>query len=554
MTFRRPLRAVLFGSIVSALLTGCVTTDIGGPVAPEGAEGAGLLTLENGRTYPVFPSDLAYTGTATYTWPDGREYEGRFEAGRAEGTGAGSWPNGDRYRGTWHEGLLHGHGELIRSDGSRYVGDFVSGRREGKGVEQAADGLYRGDWLADLPHGQGTFNSTEGTVYEGQWDQGERQGQGTYTDTAGNRYEGEWFADEPDGFGVMENANGAIYEGEWRTGRQQGYGRMTASSGVIYEGTWVDGSRQGFGTVRRPDGSRYEGEWLAGERHGRGRESFADGSYHDGQWQGGAPAGFGVRLDRTGIAISGEWNGDRLDRGRLELPSGEAYEGALLIRNNRAVDAGLVRWLEEKAAADDPWAHFFLGTVFSDFTDPPPDRFQATTHFRRAAEAGIPDGQFRLALLLMDPSPEEAMDWLSRAAEQNQAQANALLGEYYLTGSRVPPDLSRAIALLEAGTRAGDLTARNNLAWVLATTGDDELRDGERSVALIRPIALMLGGWKHYDTLAAAYAAVGEFDQALEAQQQAIAEAATRLGSESLEVAAMTERLNHYQSGRSIRQ
>ena len=154
----------------------------------------------------------------------------------------------------------------------------------------------------------------------------------------------------------------------------------------------------------------------------------------------------------------------------------------------------------------------------------------------------------------MDKSPDIALEWLARAAAQDQAQANALLGEYYLTGSGVAPDLRQAIRFLEAGSQAGDLTARNNLAWVLATTREDGLRDGERSLALIRPIALMLGGWQHYDTLAAAYAAVGDFEQALQVQQQAIASASASLGTESMEVAAMNARLTEYQSGRPIRE
>jgi hypothetical protein len=550
--FSPPL--LLYGLITTALLSGCIAPDIGGPMAPRDAEGAGILTLASGRSYPVLPEELAFTGSAAYRWPDGRLYDGQFSVGKPEGMGTGSWPGGDSYRGTWHEGLEHGHGELSRSDGSRYVGDFVKGYREGSGVEQSPEGLYRGEWRADLPHGQGEFHGSDGAAYDGEWFEGRRQGFGHYTDTQGNRYEGDWYADVPEGFGVMRNANGSVYEGEWRDSQQNGYGKLTTVAGVVYEGTWADGARQGFGVARRPDGSSYEGEWHDGRREGQGRESFSDGSYHEGAWKADHPEGPGTRRDRTGISITGSWEEDHLDTGLIRLPSGEEYQGRLLLRGNRTVDPGLLTWMEARAAENDPFAHFFLGTAYSDFSDPAPDRFKATGHFRAAARAGIPDGQFRLALLLRDRSPAEAMEWLSKAATTNQAQANTLLGEYYLTGQGVPRDLNLAIQHLKAGSDAGDMTARNNLAWVLATTAQTEFRDGETSLALIRPIALMHGGWQHYDTLAAAYAAVGDFVEAERSQLDAIADASQSLGEDSSEVAAMRNRLYQYQSGNSIRE
>jgi hypothetical protein len=549
-----PLPFLLYGLAVAAMLSGCVTPDIGGPVAPAGASGAGILTLSNGRSYPVYPDGLAYTGTGAYRWPDGRTYDGQFLEGKPEGIGTGTSADGDRYRGTWHEGHEHGHGELTRSDGSRYVGDFVQGVRQGTGVEQSEEGLYRGEWQRDLPDGHGEFHGTDGAVYEGRWSKGQRQGFGAYTDPSGNRYEGDWYADAPDGFGVMTNANGSVYEGEWRDSKQNGYGKVTTEAGVVYEGTWVKGARQGFGVARRPDGSSYEGEWVADRREGRGRESFPDGSYHEGQWQGDRPIGPGSRRDRTGITIHGNWDGDQLDSGTLTLPSGAAYTGRLLYRGNRAVDPALLSWLTATAKAGDAYAHFFLGTAYSDFADPRPDQFRATSHFRAAAQAGIPDGQFRLALLLRDRAPTEALQWLRRAAAAGQAQANTLLAEYYLTGTQVPRDLELATRYLRAGSDAGDLMARINLAWLLATTDEPGLRDGEASLALIRPLALMHGSWRHYDTLAAAYAAIGNFQEAKRSQLEAIHQALASLGEESLEVSAMRGRLLQYQSGQPIRE
>lgn len=534
--------------LLVVLVAGCAAAPIGGPTAPRGATGAGTLTLPTGRSYPVFPEALAYTGKATYHWPDGRTYQGTFVSGQPEGIGAGTWPGGDRYHGTWHAGMKHGHGELARADGSHYVGDFVEGQRSGHGVEESAEGLYRGAWAHDLPNGEGQFDGTDGATYIGQWVDGRREGQGTYTDARGSTYTGGWYDDVPDGFGELNNRDGSGYAGQWRNGRQQGYGRSVSSADVTYAGTFVDGRREGYGIVERPDGSRYEGEWVAGRREGRGRESFADGSYHDGAWVADRPVGPGTRRDRTGIEIRGEWQGDVVTAGSLRLPTGAVYEGPLLTRRNTEVTPELLAWLEAEAAAEDPYAHFFLGTAYTDFADPAPDPFRATRHFRIAARAGIPDGQFRLALLLMADTPRQAMVWLNRAADAGQAQANTLLGDYYLAGTHVPRDEARAIGYLEAGSRAGDMAARNDLARVLATTSRADLRDGPRALALIRPLALMRGDWQHLDTLAAAYAAVSRFDDATDAQSRAIEDARRTLSPESPELTAMLERLDRYRS------
>ena len=64
----------------------------------------------------------------------------------------------------------------------------------------------------------------------------------------------------------------------------------------------------------------------------------------------------------------------------------------------------------------------------------------------------------------------------------------------------------------------------NNLAWLLATCPNPDLRDGQRAMQLAQR-ACELTEWKEHnllDTLAAAYAQLGEFDRAIDYQTKAI--------------------------------
>ena len=107
-----------------------------------------------------------------------------------------------------------------------------------------------------------------------------------------------------------------------------------------------------------------------------------------------------------------------------------------------------------------------------------------------------------------------------------------------------------ALADFEAALRLRpeDPQALNGLAWYLAICPDASRRDGKRAVALATR-ACQLSDWKAggvIDTLAAAYAEVGRFDDAARTQALAVS-----LEKDSKEAVEMKRRLELYQQKKS---
>ncbi len=415
-----------------------------------------------------------------------------------------------------------GQGTYVLPDGSKWIGQFENGLLSGKGREETSYGVYEGHFDAGQRSGQGRQTDNTGAVYDGRWQSDQRDGLGAQLYADGSGYEGEWREDKHHGFGAWRGKSGARYDGSWSRGLRQGYGVENAVNGVIYEGMWQENKKSGYGREIRPDGFVYAGEWEEGLKQGKGEARLTDGARHNGIWESGQILGIGTRVTPEGIELSGVWTMNLFANGMVTLPDGRVFAGPVFAERGRKASKAFTTWLEQEADSGSAFAQYLLAVVLMDLPFQEQSTYSVNTLLRDSvAQSNIADAHYRLAVLLRSRDTAESLNHLVKASSQDHRAAHALLGEYYHSGSHLKKDRVAAAAHYEAAARQGHATAKNNLAWLLATHPGDQA-DPQRAVDLIQPLVLYTGNWQYLDTLAAAHAALAHFRLAIRIQEQAI--------------------------------
>lgn len=244
--------------------------------------GRGKYQFANGDRYEGQLEDNAFTGQGVMLFASGDRYEGEFKRGIKQGQGTYLFANKDRYEGHFLDGQFHGKGSFAYASGDRYVGDYERGIKEGRGVYSFANGeRYEGPYVDDLAHGVGVYVHTSGDRYEGDFKRGVKQGKGIYRYANGGRYEGEFDNNMFEGKGKLFLATGDRYEGDFRRNMKEGVGVHYFPNRDRYEGTFRGGMQSGAGTHFYANGDRYEGQFDGGVRHGRGVFHHASGGSKD---------------------------------------------------------------------------------------------------------------------------------------------------------------------------------------------------------------------------------------------------------------------------------
>jgi len=105
-----------------------------------------------------------------------------------------------------------------------------------------------------------------------------------------------------------------------------------------------------------------------------------------------------------------------------------------------------------------------------------------------------------------------------------------------------------AIELLRTRSDEDEVRSMHLLAWLLATTPQANLRDGHLALSLVRELAADVSH-RHLDTTAAAYAETGDFQTAVQIQQEAV-----ELAPDEQARQDYGRRLALYQEGQSYRE
>ena len=149
-------------------------------------------------------------------------------------------------------------------------------------------------------------------------------------------------------------------------------------------------------------------------------------------------------------------------------------------------------WYQKAAAAGVSEAFLGLGHIYQAGTGVTVDLEQAQHWYRKGAQLNHTGCQVRLATLLYDASDEDAA--------------------------------RDALAWFEAAAAAGHVEALNATAWIRATSRHAALRDGARAVSMARAANSQSPLPSTLDTLAAALAETGDFEEAIALQKSVLAD------------------------------
>lgn len=135
------------------------------------------------------------------------------------------------------------------------------------------------------------------------------------------------------------------------------------------------------------------------------------------------------------------------------------------------------------------------------------------------------------------------------SAKEGSSSAMWRLGDLYWRGAVVPFDAEKALYWFEKYTDKNP-DDMNQLAWFLASVDDPEVRDGKRAVKIQKKVIDTKGETAALvDTLAAAYAAAGDYAKAVQTQKKAVA-LAIEAGWADDSVTKLRARIPLYESGK----
>ncbi len=204
---------------------------------------------------------------------------------------------------------------------------------------------------------------------------------------------------------------------------------------------------------------------------------------------------------------------------------------ARLYRSGKGVVADSGRALAlYKTAAEQDYAPAYgpIGAMYFNGEGTNRDDRAAAEWLEQAVENGSSEAALFLGRLFeagagVAKNPARAVELYTSAANAGHADAQNALGYMYRSGSGVTRDFGEAVRWYQSASDKGQMEARNRLAWLLAACPTEAICNGDEAVRLARSVVAEDAEPGHLDTLAAALARSGDFEEAIAVQLQAIA-------------------------------
>lgn len=218
--------------------------------------------------------------------------------------------------------------------------------------------------------------------------------------------------------------------------------------------------------------------------------------------------------------------------------------------------------LRQAADGGHPGATLYLGHLSYQGRQVDQDYQQAGDYYLQAANSGSSNAQKTYARFLLDrrhsvDANEQAVEWLNTLAkDDNDAEAMLLLGNLNARGIGTAQNFRKARRWFEKAVHHSEQDANivNEVAWVMTVSHLPKLVRAtyaqkimtrlmeQDDAARIRP--------EYLDTWAATYAANGDFERAIEIQQDALAKA--KDANDDAVVEELQEHLQLFEAGESI--
>ena len=203
----------------------------------------------------------------------------------------------------------------------------------------------------------------------------------------------------------------------------------------------------------------------------------------------------------------------------------------------------------------------YLGHLYSQGLHVKADQDKAVANFVQAGELGNPRASYAYARLLMSQTSNVEPDlrifnWLETLADADETEAMVHLGNLNARGIGTRINAGRALRWYKAAIKANpeDGNVVNEIAWTVTVSDIKGLNQPRyaRTVmdALMEKDEEARQRPEYLDTWAAIHAANGEFDRAVELQQEALSRAKAEKRDDVLEI--LDTHLKMYQAGEVI--